>query len=146
MSNLWVWQNTATSGKKGLGTGSQPKKVAGARWKGQKVTFEDVEEHSDGASAKDREGGASERAEESKSSSGSEDASAGSSAKKGKGKRKRGEDDTEEEGGVQAIKWKKILLDTLKKVPGHQAVPACIPSLPVEVLLLLRYVASCWTS
>ncbi|GJP49028.1 hypothetical protein CLOM_g8289 [Closterium sp. NIES-68] len=37
----------ATSGKQGLGIGDLPKKVAGARWKGTKHTFEDLEEDSE---------------------------------------------------------------------------------------------------
>ncbi|CAI7860527.1 unnamed protein product [Closterium sp. NIES-53] len=38
----------ATSGKQGLGIGDLPRKVAGARWKGTKQTFEDLEEVSEG--------------------------------------------------------------------------------------------------
>ncbi|CAI5457417.1 unnamed protein product [Closterium sp. Yama58-4] len=37
----------ATSGKQGLGIGDLPRKVAGARWKGTKQTFEDLEEVSE---------------------------------------------------------------------------------------------------
>lgn len=135
MLHFHCCQNTATLGKKGLGTGSLPKKVAGARWKGQKVTFEELDDGSDKDSDKDssqgRDGEAAER-----DSSGSGDASAETSAKVGGGKRKRKRvEATREEGGAHAIKWKKILLSVLKKVRSPQPIPACILLLPVPFLL-----------
>lgn len=42
-----VIQDKATTGKKGLGRGDQPKKVGGAHWKGQKKAFDSSSEDED---------------------------------------------------------------------------------------------------
>ncbi|XP_057841126.1 G-patch domain-containing protein 1 isoform X2 [Cryptomeria japonica] len=45
-------QDKATTGKRGLGIGDRPKKIAGAHWKGQKVSF-DSDNDKEGGSADD---------------------------------------------------------------------------------------------